>query len=231
MTGVYQRVVDALNSSADAKFKEFNDKIVKTAKNTIGVRTLDIRKIAKSLTLDEASEYLKTCRFGYLEDTLVFGFLVAKTSFDEFWKLKDEYLSKVDSWAEVDSFVSAIKLKKRDAEKFYDRVLENVEDSQGFFLRFYLVCLTRFFLDDERLDEIFEILEKTDGRGYYCDMASAWLLSVAFVKNPEKTEAFLKDDKLSDFTRNKAISKIRDSFRVSAESKKQVKSYARTKSE
>lgn len=231
MTGVYQRVVDDLNLSADAKFKEFNDKIVKTAKPTIGVRTPDIKKIAKSLTLDEASEYLKTCRFDYLEDTLVFGFLVAKTPFDEFWKLKDEYLSKVDSWAEVDSFVSAIKLKKKDAEKLYDRVMKNVDGSQGFFLRFYLVCLMRFFLDDERVEEIFKVLENVDGRGYYCDMASAWLLSVAFVKDPEKTEVFLKDGKLSDFTRNKAISKIRDSYRVSAESKKQVKTYARTKSE
>ena len=70
-------------------------------------------------------------------------------------------------------------------------------------------------------------LEKIDGKGYYNDMAIAWLLSVAFVKNRDETFEYLNYDKLSNFTHNKTISKIRDSFRVSAEDKELVKRLVR----
>ena len=42
----------------------------------------------------------------------------------------------------------------------------------------------------------------------------AWLLSVYYIKYPEKGFEFLKDNKLDDFTHNKTISKICDSFRI-----------------
>ena len=46
-------------------------------------------------------------------------------------------------------------------------------------------------------------------------MAIAWLISVAFVKNREKTLNFLQNNHLSDFTYQKALQKIMESNRVS----------------
>ena len=58
-------------------------------------------------------------------------------------------------------------------------------------------------------------------------MAAAWAVSVCYVKFPEKTEVFLRKNLLDDFTHNKAIQKIRESYRVSKEDKERLKELRR----
>ena len=81
----------------------------------------------------------------------------------------------------------------------------------------------RFYVYETHTDEILRLMDKLDGKGYYNDMAIAWLVSVAFVRQREITLAYLQDDNLGEFTHNKAISKIHDSFRVSDSDKKYLK--------
>jgi len=50
-------------------------------------------------------------------------------------------------------------------------------------------------------------------------MAVAWLISICYIKYRNKTLEYIKKNMLDDFTHNKAISKIRDSYRVSSEDK------------
>ena len=45
-------------------------------------------------------------------------------------------------------------------------------------------------------------------------MAVAWAISVCYVKFPEKTMQFLKNNNLDDFTYNKALQKMLESYRV-----------------
>ena len=108
----------------------------------------------------------------------------------------------------------------------FDYVEKHILTDEGFYLRFCIITLMDYFLP-EKLNYILKTLEKIDGKGYYNDMAIAWLLSVAFVKNRDETFEYLNCDKLSNFTHNKTISKIRDSFRVSAEDKELVKRLVR----
>ena len=58
-------------------------------------------------------------------------------------------------------------------------------------------------------------------------MAVAWAVSVCYVKFPEKTEKFLLKNTLDDFTHNKAIQKIRESYRVSKEEKERLNQWKR----
>jgi 3-methyladenine DNA glycosylase AlkD len=53
-------------------------------------------------------------------------------------------------------------------------------------------------------------------------MAIAWLLAESFIKQKEKVIEYLKNNKLDNFTHNKAIQKIIDSYRVSQEEKEFV---------
>ena len=46
---------------------------------------------------------------------------------------------------------------------------------------------------------------------------------MCYVKFPQKTRKFLENDTLDDFTHNKAIQKIRESYRVSKEEKEELK--------
>ena len=56
----------------------------------------------------------------------------------------------------------------------------------------------------------------------YAKMAVAWALQVCYVKFPEKTRWLLENNSMDDFTHNKAIQKIRESYQVSREEKDEL---------
>ena len=55
-------------------------------------------------------------------------------------------------------------------------------------------------------------------------MGAAWLIAEIYIKFPEKANMYISNNKLDDFTHNKAIQKICESFRV----EKSVKEYLKT---
>ena len=93
--------------------------------------------------------------------------------------------------------------------------------------RFALVMLMDHLLTEPYLDTAFEIVAKTDCAPYYVSMAAAWCVSVLFVRDKEKTLAFLKTSALDDLTHRRAIQKIVESNRVTAEDKAFVRTLRR----
>lgn len=225
MKPVYEQIIDELKKSSREDLKKFNAKIINTSLPILGVKTPSLRKIADRVFRENPKEFLKDCKFEYFEDTLIYGLIIAKLPFDEFVERLDSYLSKCDSWAHIDSFVPRIKCTKKEKERFFEYLKVNLKKFEGYKLRFIIVSLMVFYLSEENLDFIFETCENYDGKGYYTDMAIAWLISVAFVKFEEQTFNFIKNSKLSTFTHNKAISKIRDSYRVTKENKVLLKNF------
>ena len=57
------------------------------------------------------------------------------------------------------------------------------------------------------------------------NMAVAWLLCELMIYNRDKTLKYLEHHNLNNFTINKAISKCRDSYRVSKEDKEKLLKY------
>lgn len=224
--GVYERTIDELKSLSEESFRSFSDKILASDKPLIGVRTSAIKAIAKRISKNNPTEYICECKFGYYEDTLLYGLVIATLSKDDFFKYLPTYLERCASWAHVDMFVPAIKFVRNDKSELFDYVEKHIMTDEGFYLRFCIIVLMDYFLP-EKLNYILKMLEKIDGKGYYNDMAIAWLLSVAFIKSRDETFEYLNGDKLSKFTHNKTISKISDSFRVSAEDKELVKRLVR----
>jgi len=58
-------------------------------------------------------------------------------------------------------------------------------------------------------------------------MSVAWAISVCYVKFPTQTEELIAKNDLDDFTFNKAIDKIGDSFRVEKDKKRRLKELKR----
>ena len=212
--GVYERVLSDLRSKSDEKFKALSENVINGEKSLIGVRSDDIKKIARSISPCEEEEYLSSCKFEFYEDTLIYGLVLARKPKEEFTKIYKFYLSKADSWALIDCFVPAIKFLKKDKSDFFGEIDKNIDLSDGFSLRFYLVVLMDFYLTEDMLGYVFSKCVTSDGKGYYTDMAIAWLISSAYIKFESATYDFLARKRLSKFTHNKAIQKIVDSFRV-----------------
>ena len=82
-----------------------------------------------------------------------------------------------------------------------------------------------YYLKEEYIDKILEQINNITSKDYYVQMAIAWLVSIAYIKQKEKTEKFLKNNKLDKFSQNKSISKICESYRITPEEKERVKKY------
>ena len=108
------------------------------------------------------------------------------------------------------------------AEYFIERYIKSKREYE---IRFALVMYLDYFITDEYIELIFERVNKIKSNDYYVEMAIAWLLSFAYIRQKEKTLEYLKNNKLDKFTQNKSIQKIFESYRVSDEEKKNIRKY------
>ena len=58
-------------------------------------------------------------------------------------------------------------------------------------------------------------------------MAVSWAVAMYFIENQKDTMQYLNKNELDDFTYNKALQKIRESFLISPETKNQIQGMKR----
>ena len=216
-------IKNALFSMADEKYKNFSEKLAMSKKELIGVRLPQIKKLAKKLASFE--DPLSLIDTEYFEEIMLRGFVIAflKKDLNDKLHLIKEHLTYIDNWSCCDSFCAALKIKDTDKKAFFEYLKNFLHNEDEFLVRFAIVMLLDHFIEDEFIDSILNILSDIRHPGYYVKMAVGWAVSICFIKQREKTLVFLKNSPLDAFTHNKAISKIRDSFRVSAEDKDLLK--------
>ena len=76
---------------------------------------------------------------------------------------------------------------------------------------------------------VFGFFDAMKNPDYYVQMAVAWAISVFYVHLPEMTESYIRENQLDDFTHNKAIQKICESYRVDKETKARLRTLKRGK--
>ena len=120
-----------------------------------------------------------------------------------------------------------IKRINKNRDFFYSLITKYKDSKNEFEARFVLIMLLSHYMDEAYLDLIFELLESVYVDKYYTKMAKAWLLCECFIKYRDYTIKKLNNLKIDNFSFNKAIDKMRDSFRVSDEDKAYLKSIKR----
>ena len=80
-----------------------------------------------------------------------------------------------------------------------------------------------YYLTEEYIDKILQKIDKITSKAYYVQMAIAWLISFAYIRQKEKTERYLLKNNLDKFTQNKSIQKICESYRVSDKDKEKLR--------
>lgn len=217
---------EELFKAQDLKYKEFHKRLIPNIDENkiIGVRIPVIRKIAKKAFAENAVNALE-----YYEEIMVYGLTLSfkKCSAKEHMSDLKSFVPLIDNWAVCDTCVSAFKFTNKYKDEMYDFVKAYVGKGE-YETRFAVVMLMCYYLDDVHIDEVLTILKRINSEKYYINMAVAWALSVAFVKYRDKTLSVLEEKSLSADVQNKAIQKIKDSFRVSKEDK-QLVSFLRIK--
>ena len=221
---MHTKVLEYLKSQQDEKYKIFTSKLLPKNVELLGVRIPVIRQYAKQLIKENLSnKYLEISldKMQYQDELLLYSILLANKIKTSETKIEDikKFVPYINSWAVCDIFCSELKEIKKDTNKYFESFSQYTQSQEEYQIRFFYVLALNYFINEEHLEQIFNMIKNQEYVGYYDKMAVAWFLSIAYIKYPEQVENFLFSTKLNEFVFNKTISKICDSFQVKKEAK------------
>lgn len=184
----------------DLEYKKFNERIIPTKYEIVGIRVPILKKYVKSI-----KKYIRTDR-KYYEDFLIEIYSLNYTEDIKKIEILEELLEYFDNWALVDFTISNLKFKNLDILK---RFLDKIKNSKKeFIIRYYIGNLMKYYLDSS-----FDIVKTYENTSfYYVDMMVAWYYQNYYFKvDKEVIDKHLLeiDNKIKDYT----IRKIKDSLR------------------
>lgn len=216
-----------LKENKDEKYKEFSSSLIPESHELIGVRLPLLRKFAKQIVKENnVKEYLENANSKYFEEIMLQGLVIGyyKSDIQTIIKLCTKFVPKIDNWSICDSFCNSLKTTKRYPSEMLNYITSYINSDKPYELRFLIVMLLSHYVDKKYLNNIFNIISKISSDNYYVKMAIAWLISVCYIKYSEETLKYLNNCKLDKFTYNKALQKILESYRVTGENKKLIRS-------
>lgn len=206
---------------ADEKYKEFHSGLCPNTNNIVGVRVPVLRNYSKELVKGNFRNYLANAKDEYYEEVMLQGMVIglAKMELEERLEYITKFVPKIDNWAVCDVSCAGFKFAKKYQSEVWKFLKPYLESNKEFEIRFGVVMLLDFYITEEYIDKVLEILNKIQYEGYYVKMAVAWAISVCYIKFPKETFKLLQENSLDDFTYNKALQKAIESYRISNEQK------------
>jgi len=226
---IVYKIREELLSLCEVKYRDFQRNLCPGVENILGVRVPLLRKIALKLSKEDYAAYLNNEDVKYYEETMIRGLTIGyiKVDHDKRFEYIQKFVPEIDNWAICDSFCSNLKFTKKNMNEVWEFLMTYLTSNKEFELRFVIVMMLNYFMTDEYIDDVFNVLDDIKHDGYYVKLAVAWAISVAYIHFPNKTLDYLKDNNLDHFTYNKSLQKITESDRVSKEEKKIIRTMKR----
>ncbi len=220
---------EQLEQLADESYKTFAAALLPGCDTILGVRLPLLRKIARDIAKKDWRAYVNTAPTGCFEEVMLLGMVIgyAKADTEEKLSLVARFVPFITNWSLCDSFCTGLTFTKKNRETVFEFLQPFLESNEEFTIRFAVVMLLSYYIDEVWIDRLFPLLDTVRHEGYYVRMAVAWAVSICFVKYPEKTFTYLNRCRLDDFTFNKSLQKITESLRVSPETKRQIRAMRR----
>ncbi len=219
----FQALDQRLQDLADDTYRQFHGKLIPGVTSVFyGVRVPQLRKIAKEICKQDWREFVKLAvNSDIYEMNMLCGMTIAlsKCDFQEKLSYIKIFVPDINNWAVCDIVCGDLKDVKKHREVMFDFIQPYLKSEQEYEVRFGVVILMQYFLDEEYIDRVLTIYDSIQHGGYYVKMAVAWGISMCFVKCRDKTCSYLEICHLDDFTYNKSIQKMIESYRVSKEDK------------
>lgn len=216
-------ITDGLFALKDENYRRFHAKLIPDIPidNIIGVRTPVLRKYAKEVAkLPEANIFLESLPHSYYEENNLHGALLSllyPKDIIAFMEQLERFLPYVDNWATCDML--SPKIFKKHLSYVYERVQKWLQSDAVYTIRFGIVTLLEFYLDDAFEPEMLQLVANVRSEEYYVNMAVAWYFSMALVKQYDATLPYIQNRVLEPWTHNKSIQKAIESRRIPQETK------------
>lgn len=213
----------------DTDYQKFSAALIPTINNVLGVRLPELRKMAKKIVKGDWRTYLETAKDEYFEEIMLQGMVIGyvKTDIEELLFYVASFVPKIDNWSVCDSFCTGLKSTKENKERVWEFLQPYLSSKKEYEIRFGVVMLLDFYIETEYIERVLNLLDRVKHEGFYAKMAVAWAVSICYVKLPDSTMEYLRNNTLDDFTYNKALQKITESNRVDKETKSLIRSMKR----
>ena len=131
------------------------------------------------------------------------------------------FLPYVDNWATCDQL--SPKVFGKNKGDLLQQIREWIGSGDTYTVRFGIGMLMQYFLDDDFDPEHPELVAQIRSEEYYVNMMKAWYFATALAKQYEAVLPFIEGRRLDDWTHRKAIQKSVESYRITEEQKKYLK--------
>ena len=146
---------------------------------------------------------------------------ICEKDFDIAIEKVEVFLPYIDNWAVCDTF--SPKCFEKNVDKLWGHIEKWLCSNKTYTVRFGIVCAMRYFLDEDFSTNKFEKVISVSSNEYYVNMAIAWYVSVALVKQYDEVLPYIENNTLPKWVRNKSIQKACESFRISNDKKEYLK--------
>ena len=218
---VYERLI----ACSDEQYKEFQSKLVPNIpkETVLGVRTPDMRRIAKEIRgTEEAEGFLAELPHKFYEENLVHFFLIAMIKdFDQCVQAVETFLPYVDCWPVCDQ--STPKVFAKNHEKLLPLIKKWMDSDHVYTARFGIRMLMNEFLGEDFQPEYLAWVAGVQGEDYYIKMMVAWYFATALAKQYDESVVYIEEHRLEPWTHKKAIQKAVESYRVTEAHKEYLK--------
>ncbi len=221
-----QEIRERLLGMQDKTYRDFQVKLIPTVKpeTVIGVRTPDLRKLAKELQADGSAEMLiEKLPHDWFEENQLHAFLLSDMKdYAACLDAVSRFLPCVDNWATCDQM--SPKVFRKHAPELLGSVKAWLASGETYTVRFAIRMLMDHFLDD-RFDPAYpEMVASVHSQEYYVRMMAAWYFATALAKQYDAVLPYLENHRLDRWTHQKAIQKAVESYRIRPEQKEYLKS-------
>ena len=219
------KIRNELFSLRDLKYRDFQSRLIPSADadSMIGVRTPDLRKYARQLSCREDIQgFLDELPHKYFDENQLHAFIVSEIKdYESCMAETERFLPYVDNWATCDQM--SPKVFKKHKPELLKKIKKWIESDKTYTIRFAIEMLMEHFLDEDYDPSYPEMAAAVRSEEYYVNMMRAWYFATALAKQYETILPYIEQQRLDTWTHNKTIQKAVESYRITGEQKKYLK--------
>ena len=223
---IVDRIREELFRRQDLKYREMQIGTIPTVKAEaiIGVRTPELRAMAKELSREEEIEvFLNDLPHLYFEENQLHAFILSgMKDYAGCLDRLEKFLPYVDNWATCDQMSPKVFRKHRP--ELLTPVRNWIGSTESYTVRFGIGMLMEHYLEEDFDPAYPEMVAGIRSEEYYVRMMIAWYFATALAKQYETALLYIENKRLDTWTHNKTIQKSIESYRITPEQKEYLRS-------
>lgn len=219
-----QSIIDSLFKLQDTKYQELQYRTIPNVESIIGVRTPELRKLAKELYKNNNyKEFLEELPHKYFDENQLHAFIISEVKdYNECIEYINKFLPYVDNWATCDQM--SPKVFKKHKTELLKEIKIWIKSKETYTIRFGIGMLMQYYLGEDFNEEYLKLVSKIRSKEYYVNMMIAWYFATALAKQYKETIKYIENKKLDIWVHNKTIQKSIESYRITNEQKDYLRS-------